>query len=69
MVKKVTHSHELKGVTIKQRSKYVYKDFKLLRKVNDGATNALRQIRKQFTERNSRPRAKDNVINPNQKGI
>jgi hypothetical protein len=46
-----------------------YKDFKLLRKVNDGATNALRQIRKQFTERNSRPRAKENVINPNQKGI
>ena len=46
-----------------------YKDFKLWRKVNDGANNALRQIRKQFTERNSRPRAKDNVINPNQKGI
>jgi hypothetical protein len=65
----VTHSHELKGVTINKRRSMFYKDFKLLRKVNEGTTNALRQIRKQFTERNSRPRAKENVINPNQKGI
>jgi hypothetical protein len=46
-----------------------YKDFKLLRKASDTGQNALRQIRKTFRERNSRPRAKENVINPSQKGI
>lgn len=46
-----------------------YRDFQLLRKVSNTGANALRQIRKTFRERNSRPRAKDNVINPNQKGI
>ena len=45
-----------------------YKDFQLLRKVSNTGANTLRQIRKTFRERNSR-RAKDNVINPNQKGI
>ena len=46
-----------------------YRDFQLLRKVSNTGANALRRIRKTFRERNSRPRAKDNVINPNQKGI
>ena len=46
-----------------------YKDFQLLRKVSNSGQNALRQIRKTFRERNSRPRAKDNVTNPTQKGI
>ena len=46
-----------------------YRDFQLLRKVSNTSANAFRQIRKTLRERNSRPRAKDNVINPNQKGI
>ncbi len=46
-----------------------YRDFQLLRKVSNTSANALRQIRKTFREQNSRPRAKNNVINPNQKGI
>ncbi len=65
----MTHSHELKGVTINQGGSMFYKDFQLLRKVSNSGENALRQIRKTFRERNSRPRAKDNVINPTQKGI
>ena len=65
----MTHSHELKGVTILKGVSMFYKDFQLLRKVSNTGANALRQIRKTFRERNSRPRAKDNVINPNQKGI
>ena len=34
-----------------------YRDFQLLRKVSNTGANALRQIRKTFRERNSRPRA------------
>ena len=46
-----------------------YKDFQLLRKASTTGANALRLIRKTFRVRQSRPRAKENVINPNQKGI
>jgi len=46
-----------------------YRDFQLLRKASATGSNALRLIRKTFKERQSRPRAKENVSNPNQKGI
>jgi len=46
-----------------------YRDFQLLRKASTTGANALRLIRKTFKERQSRPRAKENVINPSQKGI
>ena len=46
-----------------------YKDFQLLRKASTTGANALRLIRKTFKERQSRPRANVNIINPSQKGI
>ena len=46
-----------------------FKDFKLVRSMTQKAQNATKQVAKLFRERNSRPRAKENIINPDQKGI
>lgn len=46
-----------------------FRDFKLVRSLQNKAKNASTQVAKLFRERNSRPRAKSNIINPDQKGI
>ena len=46
-----------------------FKDFKLVRSIQQKAKNASMQVAKLFKERGSRPRAKENIINPDQKGI
>ena len=45
------------------------KDFKLVRSMTQKAKNASVQVAKMFRERTSRPRAKQNIINPKEKGI
>jgi len=45
------------------------KDFKLVRSIQKKAKDASVQVAKLFKERGSRPRAKQNIINPDQKGI
>ncbi len=66
---KAAHSHELKGLTINHGGSMFYRDFQLLLKAKAAGNDAFRLIRKTFKERQSRPRAKENVINPKQKGI
>jgi len=45
------------------------KDLKSSAKSNEKEKNLKTQLKKMFLERSSRPRAKENIINPNLKGI
>lgn len=46
-----------------------FKDFRRVIKDSLKAQNAFKQLSYLFKNRKSRPRAKDNIINPKQKGI
>ena len=46
-----------------------HKDLKAPASVFKKETDKKVQLKKMFLERNSRPRAKENIINPNLKGI